>query len=109
MDYLYLFIAVLSEVVATAALKESDGFSRFWPIILVVIGYSVSFILLSLVLRTIPIGIVYSCWAGMGIVCITTIGYFLYNQKLDSIVILGIVFIIIGIVLINLFSVVKNY
>ncbi|URJ32366.1 DMT family transporter [Blochmannia endosymbiont of Camponotus sp.] len=104
MDYLYLFIAILSEVIATASLKASEGFSKLCPSIVVVIGYTLSFILLSLVLQTIPMGIAYSCWAGLGIVFITVAGYVFYDQKLDSLAVIGIALIIIGVVLINIFS-----
>ncbi|WHL25150.1 MAG: multidrug efflux SMR transporter [Candidatus Blochmannia vicinus] len=104
MDYLYLFVAILSEVVATASLKASEGFSKLYPSIVVVIGYLLSFILLSLVLQTIPMGIAYSCWAGLGIIFITVVGYLFYDQKLDGLAIIGITFIIIGVVLINVFS-----
>lgn len=104
MDYLYLFIAILSEVIATALLKSSEGFSKFYPTIITVIGYIISFILLSLVLRTIPMGIAYSCWAGLGIVFITIIGYIFYDQKINFCSILGIILIIIGVILIQMFS-----
>lgn len=100
MDYLYLFIAILSEVIATASLKSSEGFSKLYPVIIVIAGYTISFLLLSLVLKTIPMGIAYSCWAGLGIVFITIAGYFLYNQKIDFYSVIGIALIITGIVLI---------
>lgn len=104
MDYLYLLIAIISEVIATTALKASDGFSKLYPVILVMIGYTLSFLLLSLVLKTIPMGIAYSCWAGIGILSITIIGYLLYDQKLDYFSIAGITCIILGVILINFFS-----
>lgn len=104
MDYLYLLIAIFSEVIATASLKSSEGFSKFYPIIIVIIGYLLSFLLLSLVLRTIPMGIAYSYWAGLGIVCMTFMGYFFYNQKINIYSIIGIILIVCGIILINLFS-----
>lgn len=104
MDYLYLFIAILSEVIATALLKDSKGFSRIYPAITVIAGYILSFILLSLVLQTIPMGIAYSCWAGLGIVFITIIDYIFYKQKIDLYSIIGIILIIIGVILINIFS-----
>lgn len=104
MDYLYLFVAILSEVIATALLKSSEGLSKFYPAIITIIGYVVSFVLLSLVLRTIPIGIAYSCWAGLGIVLITMVGYIFYDQKIDICSVIGIILIIIGVILINIFS-----
>ncbi|CAD83235.1 emrE protein (methyl viologen resistance protein C) (ethidium resistance protein) [Candidatus Blochmanniella floridana] len=104
MDYLYLFIAIISEVIATTFLKVSDGFNKLYPIIIVILGYTLSFILLSLVLRTIPMGIAYSCWAGLGIIFITIAGYLFYDQKMDIYSITGIILIIIGVILINIFS-----
>lgn len=104
MDYLYLLIAIISEVIATASLKASEGFSKFFPMILVIIGYTASFLFLSLVLRTIPMGIAYSCWAGLGMVLITFTGYFFYNQKIDVYSIIGIILIIVGVILINFFN-----
>lgn len=104
MDYVYLLIAILSEVIATAFLKSSEGFSKFYPVIIVIVGYTISFLLLSLVLRTIPMGIAYSCWAGLGIIFITCVGYFFYNQKINIYSCIGIILIIIGIILINIFS-----
>ncbi|QOI10924.1 multidrug efflux SMR transporter [Blochmannia endosymbiont of Colobopsis nipponica] len=104
MTYLYLFIAILSEVIATVSLKASAGFSKLLPSIIVIIGYIISFILLSLVLKTLPISITYSSWAGLGIVLITITGYIFYDQKLDGFAIIGIALIIIGIILINIFS-----
>ncbi|ADV33933.1 quaternary ammonium compound-resistance protein qacE [Candidatus Blochmanniella vafra str. BVAF] len=104
MDYLYLFVAIISEVIATTSLKASEGLSKFCPAVVVIIGYSLSFILLSLVLRTIPMGIAYSYWAGLGIIFITFVGYFFYNQKIDIYSIVGIILIITGIILINIFS-----
>lgn len=104
MDYLYLLIAIISEVVATTALKASERFSKLYPAITVIVGYVLSFTLLSLVLKNIPIGIAYSCWAGIGIVSITIIGYLLYDQKLDGFSVTGITLIVIGIILINCFS-----
>lgn len=104
MDYLYLFIAIISEVIATTSLKASKGFSKIYPVIIVIIGYALSFILLSLVLRTIPMGIAYSCWAGLGIVFITLAGYLFFDQKIDIYSIIGIILIITGVILINIFS-----
>jgi small multidrug resistance pump len=68
MNYVYLFAAIMSEVVATSALKAAEGFSRFWPSVIVIVGYGLAFYCLSLTVRTIPIGIAYAIWSGVGIV-----------------------------------------
>lgn len=104
MVYLYLFIAIISEVLATSSLKASAGFSKLYPSIAVIVGYMVSFLLLSLVLKTLPVGIAYACWAGLGIVFVAITDYFLYSQKLDIFAITGIALIILGVLIINLFS-----
>lgn len=104
MAYIYLFIAIISEVIATSSLKASAGFSKLYPSIAVIVGYIISFLLLSLVLKTLPVGIAYACWAGLGIVFVAILGYFFYDQKLDMFAITGITLIIIGVLIINLFS-----
>ena len=102
--YIYLAIAILSEVIATTALKASDGFTNSLPSTVVVVGYGVSFYCLSVVLKTMPVGIAYAIWAGLGIVLITVAGLLFYNQKLDLPSLLGMSLIIIGVVVINVFS-----
>ncbi len=104
MGYIYLLIAIVCEVIATTALKSTNGFSKIIPSIIVVIGYSLSFYFLSLVLKFIPLGITYAIWSGIGIALISITGYYMYNQKLDYPVIIGIIFIIIGVVIIQLNS-----
>jgi small multidrug resistance pump len=104
MGYLYLAIAILAEVVATSALKYSDGFTKPLASIVVVAGYGIAFYCLSIVLKTIPIGIAYAIWAGLGIVLISIVGYFFYQQKLDVAAIVGISLILVGVVIINAFS-----
>ncbi|MBZ6076142.1 DMT family transporter [Microvirga puerhi] len=104
MTYAYLLIAILSEVVATSALKASESFTRLWPSIIVVIGYAMAFFCLSLTLRTIPVGIAYALWSGIGIVLIALAGWVLYRQVLDLPAILGICLILAGVLVINLFS-----
>lgn len=103
-NWLFLGIAILSEVVATSSLKASDGFSRLWPSVVVVIGYGISFYCLALTLRVIPMGVVYAIWSGIGIVLITLVGWFLFNQKLDLPAMLGIGLIAAGVVVMNVFS-----
>ena len=104
MKWIYLAVAIVSEVFATSTLNESNGFTRLVPAILTVIGYGVSFYFLSLALKEISVGVAYAIWAGIGIVLITVIGYFRFNQKLDAPAIFGIILIAAGVVVINAFS-----
>lgn len=103
-NWLILFVAIVSEVIATSALKSSEGFSRFWPSVVVVIGYGIAFYCLALTLRVIPMGVVYAIWSGIGIVLITLVGWFLFDQKLDLPALLGIGLIAAGVVIMNVFS-----
>ena len=102
--YLSLILAVLAETIGTTALQASQQFTRLWPSVLVVVGYGISFYLLSLTLRSMPVGVVYALWSGMGILFIAMIGFLVFGQKLDLPAILGMVLIISGIVVIQLFS-----
>ena len=104
MDYLYLAIAIIAEVIATSSLKASEEFTKIIPSALVVIGYGVAFYSLSVVLKTIPIGIAYAIWAGLGIVLITISGMILFNQTPDAPAIIGMTLIILGVVIIHLYS-----
>ena len=104
MGYLYLIIAIIAEVIGTSALKASEEFTQLVPSILVVVGYGFSFYFLSLVLKTIPIGITYAIWSGVGIVLISIIGVVLFKQSLDFPAIIGIILIVAGVATINLFS-----
>ncbi|NTW55676.1 MAG: multidrug efflux SMR transporter [Chlorobiaceae bacterium] len=104
MHWLYLIVAIVCEVAATSALKETDGFSRPLPSAVVVAGYAAAFYFLALTLRTFPIGIVYALWSGVGIVLITIVGWFFYQQKLDLAALAGIGLIIAGVIVINVFS-----
>ena len=101
---LLLFVAIACEVVATTALKATEGFTRPVPVLISLIGYGVAFFFLSLVLRTMPVGVVYAVWSGTGVVLITAVGWVLYRQALDVPAIAGIVLIIAGVAVINLFS-----
>jgi small multidrug resistance pump len=103
-DYVYLIIAIVSEVIGTAALKASDGFTQLIPSLVVVAGYGLSFYSFSLVLRTVPMGVAYAIWSGLGIVLITLIGLVLYRQVPDWPAVAGMGLIIAGIVVINLLS-----
>ena len=101
---LILFFAILSEVIATTALKLSDVFTKLIPSIVVVIGYGLSFYLLSISLKVIPIGLAYAIWSGVGIVLTVIAGIIIWRESLDWARVLGIIFIILGILIINLFS-----
>lgn len=102
--YLYLGIAIVAEVVATSALKASAGFTRTGPSLIVAIGYGVAFYFLSLVLKTVPMGVAYAIWSGVGIVLIAAIGWLLMKQPLDLPALLGIGLIVAGVAVIQLFS-----
>ena len=104
MGYLYLSIAIIAEVIATLALKASDGFTQATTSTICIIGYAVAFYFLSLVLKTIPVGIAYAIWAGMGIILIALIGAVLFKQVPDVPAIIGMVFIVTGVVVIKVFS-----
>jgi len=104
MGYIYLAIAIVAEVIATSALKASEGFTKPIPNIIVVLGFCTAFYLLSLVIKTVPIGVAYAIWSGFGIVLISIAGLILFGQKLDLAAIIGIVLIISGVVIMNFFS-----
>ena len=108
MKWLYLIIAVIFEVIATSALKESNNFTKLVPSLFVITGYSISFYFLSLTLKDLSIGITYAIWSGLGIFLVCLVGYFRYGQILDIPAILGILFIGIGILIIRFFSVSIN-
>ncbi|MEO8367120.1 MAG: multidrug efflux SMR transporter [Pseudoxanthomonas sp.] len=102
--YLYLGIAIVAEVIATSALKASEGFTRTGPSLIVAIGYGISFYFLSLVLKTVPMGVAYAIWSGVGIVLIAAIGWLLMKQPLDTPALLGISLIVAGVAVIQLYS-----
>lgn len=104
MSYLYLSIAIVAEVIGTSALKASEGFTRLGPVLITIIGYAAAFYFLSLTLKTIPVGIAYAIWSGVGIVLISLVGYALFRQTLDLPAIVGMALIIAGVAVINLFS-----
>ena len=104
MGYWYLAIAIVSEVIATLALKASDGFTNSTYSAICAIGYVVSFYFLSLVLKTVPIGIAYAIWAGMGIFLITSISAVMYKQIPDLAAFIGMFLILAGVIVINVFS-----
>ena len=104
MNWFFLFIAILSEVLATSSLKACESFTKFWPSVLVVSGYASAFYFLSLTLRTIPMGIAYAIWSGVGVILISLIAWIVYGQRLDYAAIVGICFIVVGVAVLNLFS-----
>ena len=103
-NWLILFIAIVAEVIATSALKSSEGFTKPIASIVVVLGYMIAFYCLSLTLKTIPVGIAYAVWSGVGIVLITTVAWFVFDQKLDVWGIVGIALIMSGVLILNLLS-----
>ena len=104
MKWIYLIIAIITEVIATSALKESQGFSKLLPSVIVIIGYSLTFYFMSLTLKEMSVGITYAIWSGMGILLISLIGYVRYNQVLDSAAIFGMSFIVVGVIILRFFS-----
>jgi small multidrug resistance pump len=103
-SYLYLAIAILAEVIGTSALKATEGFTRLAPSVVVAIGYGVSFYFLALALRTIPVGVAYAIWSGVGIALITLIGWIVFKQALDAPALAGIALIVAGVVVIQVYS-----
>lgn len=101
---MYLTMAIVAEVIATTMLKASEGLTRLWPSLVVVVGYGVAFWGLSMVVKTMPLGIVYAIWSGMGIVLVSIAAVFVYQQKLDWPAVLGMGLIIAGVLVINLLS-----
>ena len=104
MKWVYLLLAIVSEVVATSALKSSESFSRLWPSVLTVVGYGVAFYLLSLTLRELPVGIAYAIWSGVGIVLVSLAAVVLFGQKLDLPALIGMGLIVAGVIVLNVCS-----
>ncbi|WP_198971383.1 DMT family transporter [Xylophilus sp. ASV27] len=104
LNYVFLAIAILSEVMATAALKSTDGFTRPLPSVLTVLGYATSFYFLSLTLRALPTGVVYATWSGVGIVLISLVGWLYYKESLNLPTLLGMGMVVAGVIVMNLFS-----
>nr|WP_317984041.1 multidrug efflux SMR transporter [Affinibrenneria salicis] len=100
----YLAVAIVMEVIATTCLKASDGFTRWLPGGITIVCYALSFWCLSITMRTLPIGIIYAIWSGVGIVLIGIIGWLVYGQKLDLPALIGLGMIIGGVVVVNVFS-----
>ncbi|NIZ09881.1 SMR family transporter [Pseudooceanicola sp. HF7] len=102
--YISLVLAVIAETIGTTALQASQQFTRLWPSVLVVLAYGASFYLLSMTLRSMPVGVVYALWSGMGIVFIALIAFIVFGQKLDLAALLGMGMIMGGIIVIQVFS-----
>ena len=99
-----LLIAIVAEVIATSALKASDGFSKLLPSVITVLGYGVAFYCLSLTLKHIPVGVAYAVWSGLGVVLITAVSWVLFGQKLDAPALIGMGLIVAGVIVMNVFS-----
>ncbi|MBP7337640.1 SMR family transporter [Niveispirillum sp.] len=104
MKYLFLAVAIICEVIGTSFMKQSDGFTRLVPSLVTVAAYLAAFYCLSLTLKTIPTGIAYAIWSGVGIVLIAIVGWVFQGQKLDLPAILGMGLIVAGVLVMNLFS-----
>ncbi len=104
MNYIFLTIAIIAEVIATSLLKTTAEFTRLWPSLGVAAGYAIAFYFLTLVLRSIPVGVAYAIWSGLGIVLVSLAGAVLYRQTPDLPALLGMGLIILGVVVIQLFS-----
>jgi small multidrug resistance pump len=102
--WFYLGIAILSEVMATASLKSTEGFTKIGPSLMVLIGYSAAFYFLSLTLEDIPIGVAYAVWSGVGVATITIVSVVFMDQKIDLAGVLGIGLIVVGVIVLRLFS-----
>ena len=103
-QWLVLGGAIVAEVIATSALKASDGFSKLIPSLVTVVGYAIAFYLLALTLRTMPVGIAYAIWAGAGTILIGAVAWIWYGQKLDLAAVIGMALIVAGVVVLNVFS-----
>ena len=104
MQYIYLAIAIVAEVIGTTALKFTDNFTNLMPSLLVATCYGTAIFMLSVIVRSMPVGIVYAIWSGAGIVLVTIVGAIWLRQTLDAAAIIGIALILAGVVIVNLFS-----
>ena len=104
MGYVYLAIAILAEVIATSALKASNEFTKLGPSVVVVVGYACAFYLLTLVLKTLPLGVTYAIWSGVGIVLVTLVGAFWYKQIPNIQTVIGMGLIVAGVVVVQLYT-----
>ena len=102
--WLYLGVAIVSEVVATSALKAAEGFTRPLPSLVVAVGYGIAFYCLSVVLRTLPLGVTYAIWSGVGVALVALVGWLVYGQSLDLAAVIGLTLIVAGVIVLNVFS-----
>jgi len=102
--WIYLAVAIVAEVIGTSFLKLSEGFTRIGPSVAVILCYMVAFYMLSLTLRTVPVGVAYAIWAGAGVALITLVGLIAFKQTLDLPAVVGIAMIVGGVLVIHLFS-----
>jgi len=102
--WILLSIAIVSEVIATSCLKAAEGFTRLWPSLVVIVGYLLAFYFLSLTLKTIPVGVAYAIWSGVGVVLIALSGWLFLGQSLDIPAVIGLSLIVAGVFVINVFS-----
>lgn len=102
--YIYLIIAIIAEVIATSALNASNGFTKMLPASITVIGYAIAIYFLAITMKTVPVGITYALWSGAGIVLISLVGFIVFKQHLDAAALIGLTFMVAGIVIINVFS-----
>ncbi|MBA3756668.1 MAG: EamA family transporter [Nitrosomonas sp.] len=102
--WILLSIAIVSEVIATSCLKAAEGFTRLWPSLVVIVGYLLAFYFLSLTLKTIPVGVAYAIWSGVGVVLIALSGWLFLGQSLDMPAVVGLSLIVAGVFVINVFS-----
>ena len=104
MNYIFLVIAIMSEVIGTTFMKQSEGFTKFVPSLVTAVTYAIAFYCLSQTLKTIPTGIAYAIWSGAGIVLIASVAAVFQGQKLDAAAIIGMGLIVCGVVVMNVFS-----
>lgn len=104
MQWLYLFLAIICEVFGDSMMKLSYGFSKLFPSLCVIVGFGLSFFFLSLALKTLPLGITYAIWAGVGLVLTVIVGVLFFGEKIDLMGLLGIAFVLCGIIILSLFS-----
>lgn len=104
MAYVHLAIAIIAEVIGTSFLKSAENFTRLWPSVVTIVCYAIAFVFLSLTLRTLPTGIAYAIWSGVGIVLISIVAWLWYGQSLDLPAIVGMGLIVAGVIVVNVFS-----
>lgn len=102
--WVFLGVAIVSEVIGTSALKASEGFTRLAPSLVVIVGYAAAFYFLSITLKTIPVGVAYAIWSGVGVALTALIGWIFFGQTLDTPAVIGLSLIVAGVFVLNAFS-----